>query len=59
MFNTDPADQLKTFAEIVVILQIPAFLCRQSDLLANAAMTGGSVNVKKEQFLSLPEMQRI
>lgn len=44
-------------AEHVDILQIPAFLCRQTDLLVAAARTGKSVNVKKGQFLS-PESMR-
>jgi 2-dehydro-3-deoxyphosphooctonate aldolase (KDO 8-P synthase) len=39
-------------AEYVDILQIPAFLCRQTDLLAAAAKTGRWVNIKKGQFLS-------
>ena len=39
-------------AEVADILQIPAFLCRQTDLLAAAAKTGKAVNVKKGQFLS-------
>jgi len=39
-------------AEIVDVLQIPAFLCRQTDLLVEAAKTGRVVNVKKGQFLS-------
>lgn len=44
-------------ADFVDILQIPAFLCRQTDLLVAAARTGKSVNVKKGQFLS-PESMR-
>jgi 2-dehydro-3-deoxyphosphooctonate aldolase (KDO 8-P synthase) len=44
-------------AEAVDILQIPAFLCRQTDLLAAAAATGRAVNVKKGQFMSPPEMR--
>src|SRR5690606_3671624 len=39
-------------AEVADILQIPAFLCRQTDLLVAAARTGAAVNVKKGQFLS-------
>jgi 2-dehydro-3-deoxyphosphooctonate aldolase (KDO 8-P synthase) len=39
-------------AEYVDVLQIPAFLCRQTELLAAAARTGKAVNVKKGQFLS-------
>jgi 2-dehydro-3-deoxyphosphooctonate aldolase (KDO 8-P synthase) len=44
-------------AEYVDILQIPAFLCRQSDLLAAAAKTGKWVNIKKGQFLSGSSMK--
>ena len=45
--------------EVADILQIPAFLCRQTDLLINAANTGKIVNVKKGQFLSPAEMGNI
>ena len=44
-------------AEYTDILQIPAFLCRQSDLLAAAAMTGKWINIKKGQFLSGSSMR--
>lgn len=44
-------------AEVVDILQIPAFLCRQTDLLMAAAETGRIVNIKKAQFLSGDDMQ--
>lgn len=44
-------------AEYVDILQIPAFLCRQTDLLVAAAKTGKTVNIKKGQFLSPGAMQ--
>jgi 2-dehydro-3-deoxyphosphooctonate aldolase (KDO 8-P synthase) len=46
------ADEAARAAEYVDILQIPAFLCRQTDLLQAAAATGRIVNVKKGQFLS-------
>jgi 2-dehydro-3-deoxyphosphooctonate aldolase (KDO 8-P synthase) len=46
-------------AEIVDVLQIPAFLCRQTDLLVEAAKTGKVVNVKKGQFLSPWEMGNV
>ena len=46
------AAQCAPVAEIVDILQIPAFLCRQTDLLLAAAATGKVVNVKKGQFLA-------
>ena len=48
--------QAKIAAEVVDILQIPAFLCRQTDLLVAAAETGKVVNVKKAQFLSGQDM---
>lgn len=44
-------------AEVADILQIPAFLCRQTDLLTAAARTGKTVNIKKAQFLSGLDMQ--
>ena len=44
-------------AEYVDILQIPAFLCRQTDLLVAAAKTGKAVNIKKGQFLSAESMK--
>lgn len=44
-------------AEYVDVLQIPAFLCRQTDLLVAAAETGKAVNIKKGQFLSPEAMQ--
>jgi 2-dehydro-3-deoxyphosphooctonate aldolase (KDO 8-P synthase) len=46
-------------AEVADILQIPAFLCRQTDLLISAASTGRVVNVKKGQFVSPPEMGNV
>lgn len=46
-------------AEVLDCLQIPAFLCRQTDLLAAAAKTGRCVNVKKGQFLSPEEMGHV
>lgn len=45
--------------EVVDILQIPAFLCRQTDLLVAAAATGKIVNVKKAQFLSAADMRHV
>ena len=44
-------------AEVVDVLQIPAFLCRQTDLLVAAARTGKVVNIKKAQFLSGQDMR--
>src|SRR5437870_2406224 len=46
-------------AEAVDVLQIPAFLCRQTDLLAAAAATGRTVNVKKGQFLAPWDMVHV
>jgi len=46
-------------AEVVDILQIPAFLCRQTDLLVAAAKTGRAVNVKKGQFLAPRDMRHV
>jgi len=48
--------QATVAAQVVDILQIPAFLCRQTDLLVAAAQTGKVVNVKKAQFLSGQDM---
>ncbi len=50
-------DEAAEAAKYVDILQIPAFLCRQTDLLLAAAATGKIVNVKKGQFLSGPSMK--
>jgi len=44
--------QAKEVAQVVDIIQIPAFLCRQTDLIISAAQTGKEVNVKKGQFLA-------
>ena len=49
--------QAAPVAEVVDVLQIPAFLCRQTDLLVAAARTGRTVNIKKAQFLSGLDMQ--
>ena len=46
-------------AEVVDVLQIPAFLCRQTDLLVAAARTGKAVNVKKGQFLAPRDMRHV
>lgn len=50
-YQANPASQ------VADILQIPAFLCRQTDLLVAAAKTGKTVNIKKAQFLSGDDMQ--
>ena len=51
------ADEARMAAQYVDVLQIPAFLCRQTDLLVAAAQTGRVVNIKKGQFLS-PEAMK-
>lgn len=49
--------QAEAAGQVVDVLQIPAFLCRQTDLLVAAARTGKVVNIKKAQFLSGADMQ--
>lgn len=51
--------QCARVGEVCDVLQIPAFLCRQTDLLVEAAKTGRAVNVKKGQFLSPYEMKHV
>ena len=51
--------QAAVAARVVDVLQIPAFLCRQTDILVAAAKTGKVVNVKKGQFLSPAEMKYV
>ena len=52
-------EQCARLAEVVDILQVPAFLCRQTDLLVAAARTGRAVNVKKGQFLAPWDMVNV
>lgn len=52
-------EQAEAAGAVVDVLQIPAFLCRQTDLLVAAARTGRVVNVKKGQFLSPAEMRHV
>jgi 2-dehydro-3-deoxyphosphooctonate aldolase (KDO 8-P synthase) len=52
-------DQCKPAAEAVDVLQIPAFLCRQTDLLIAAGETGAAVNIKKGQFLAPWDMANV
>ena len=52
-------DQAPIAAEVADILQIPAFLCRQTDLLVAAAKTGKIVNIKKGQFLAPQQMKSL
>jgi 2-dehydro-3-deoxyphosphooctonate aldolase (KDO 8-P synthase) len=53
------ASQCALVAEVVDVLQIPAFLCRQTDLLVAAALTGRAINVKKGQFLAPWDMKHV
>jgi 2-dehydro-3-deoxyphosphooctonate aldolase (KDO 8-P synthase) len=52
-------EQCAPVAEVVDVLQIPAFLCRQTDLLMAAGVTGKPVNVKKGQFLAPGDMRNV
>ena len=52
-------EQCAPAAEVCDVLQIPAFLCRQTDLVVAAARTGRAVNVKKGQFMAPDDMRRI
>ncbi len=52
-------EQCAPAAEVVDVLQIPAFLCRQTDLLLAAGATGRAVNVKKGQFLAPEDMKNV
>ncbi len=53
------AEQCAAAAEVVDVLQIPAFLCRQTDLLLAAGETGRTINVKKGQFLAPWDMANV
>jgi 2-dehydro-3-deoxyphosphooctonate aldolase (KDO 8-P synthase) len=53
------ADEVKAAAEVVDVLQTPAFLCRQTDFIRAAASAGKPVNIKKGQFLSPGEMKNV
>lgn len=53
------SNQVSDVAEVVDVLQIPAFLCRQTDLLVAAGQSGRVVNVKKGQFLAPHEMEHV
>lgn len=52
-------DEAKSAADVVDVLQIPAFLCRQTDLITTAANTGRIVNIKKGQFMDPWSMRHI
>ena len=56
MSDVHETSQVGAAAEVLDVLQIPAFLCRQTDLLVAAARTGKAVNVKKGQFLAPADM---
>ncbi|MDA1194393.1 MAG: 3-deoxy-8-phosphooctulonate synthase [Planctomycetota bacterium] len=56
-FHTEA--QARAVGEVVDVLQVPAFLCRQTDLLIAAAQTGKAVNVKKGQFLAPEAMESV
>lgn len=53
------AGQARMAAEVVDVIQIPAFLCRQTDLLIAAGETGAAVNIKKGQFLAPWDMENV
>ena len=53
------ADQCAAVGEVVDVIQIPAFLCRQTDLLLAAAATGKAMNIKKGQFLAPWDMANV
>jgi len=53
------AEQAKEAAQVLDIIQIPAFLCRQTDLLLAAAQTGKVINVKKGQFMAPWDMKNV
>ncbi len=59
MSDVHSPGEVKKAKEILDVIQIPAFLCRQTDLISSAAITGLPVNVKKGQFLSPAEMKNI
>src|SRR5262250_51276 len=52
-------EQCGKAAEVCDVLQIPAFLCRQTDLVAAAAATGRALNIKKGQFMAPDDMRRV
>jgi len=59
MTDVHEPGQAEAVAEVVDCLQVPAFLCRQTDLLVACARTGRPINVKKGQFLSPDEMTNV
>lgn len=59
MTDVHAPEQCARVADVVDVLQIPALLCRQTDLVVAAASTGCVLNIKKGQFLSPPEMHQV
>jgi len=59
MTDIHPPEQAAPAAQVVDVLQIPAFLCRQTDLLTAAAATGAVLNIKKGQFLAPEDMRHV
>src|SRR5258706_11330236 len=57
--DVHPGEEVKPAAEVVDVLQTPAFLCRQTDFIRAAASAGKPVNIKKGQFLSPQEMKNV
>ncbi len=57
MTDVHEAAQAELVARVADVLQIPAFLCRQTDLLSAAAATGAAINIKKAQFLAPDDMR--
>ncbi len=52
-------EEIKPAAEVLDVIQIPAFLCRQTDLLLRAAETGKAINIKKGQFMAPHDMKNV
>ena len=52
-------DQVKSVADVVDVIQTPAFLCRQTDFIAAVASSGKPVNIKKGQFLAPQDMKQV
>ena len=59
MSDVHETGQVDAAAEVLDVIQIPAFLCRQTDLLRAAAQTGRTINVKKGQFMSPWDMRHV
>src|SRR5258706_12545547 len=57
--DVHPGEEVKPAAEVVDVLQAPAFLCRQTDFIRAVASAGRPVNIKKGQFLSPQEMKNV